>query len=125
MQRHHAYRCFAGKRNRPHGHRSPTSETSAGDNRKRRRPARKKATVSATIDRRQALKGADYVITTFQQGGLDAYKLDIEIPRRFGVEQCVGDTLTTAVCTLPQIHAMVTEMLAAEKQWLPQFDIKD
>lgn len=52
-----------------------------------------KATISATIDRRQALKGADYVITTFQQGGLDAYKLDIEIPRRFGVEQCVGDTL--------------------------------
>jgi hypothetical protein len=24
---------------------------------------------------------------------LDAYKLDIEIPRRFGVEQCVGETL--------------------------------
>ena len=33
------------------------------------------------------------MITTFQQGGLDAYKLDIEIPQRYGVEQCVGDTL--------------------------------
>ena len=52
-----------------------------------------KTTVAATTDRRQALKGSDYVITTFQQGGLEAYKLDIEIPQRFGVEQCVGDTL--------------------------------
>ena len=40
-----------------------------------------KAQVLATTDRREAVSGADYVITTFQQGGLDAYKLDIEIPR--------------------------------------------
>ncbi len=51
------------------------------------------APVEATLDRRQAVRGANYVITTFQQGGLDAYALDIEIPRRYGVEQCVGDTL--------------------------------
>ncbi|MBO0701545.1 MAG: alpha-glucosidase/alpha-galactosidase [Candidatus Dormibacteraeota bacterium] len=49
--------------------------------------------VEATLDRREAVAGADYVITTFQQGGLDAYRLDIEVPRRHGVEQCVGDTL--------------------------------
>ena len=52
-----------------------------------------KASVEATTDRREAVRGADYVITTFQQGGLDAYTLDIEIPQRYGVEQCVGDTL--------------------------------
>jgi alpha-galactosidase len=52
-----------------------------------------KATVVATLDRKQAIEGSDYVITTFQQGGLDAYKLDIEIPQQYGVEQCVGDTL--------------------------------
>ena len=52
-----------------------------------------KATVEATLDRREAVNGADYVITTFQQGGLDAYALDIEIPQKYGVEQCVGDTL--------------------------------
>jgi alpha-galactosidase len=51
------------------------------------------AQVEATTHRREAVKGADYVITTFQQGGLDAYQLDIEIPQRYGVEQCVGDTL--------------------------------
>ena len=52
-----------------------------------------KATVVATLDRKEAIEGSDYVITTFQQGGLDAYKLDIEIPQQYGVEQCVGDTL--------------------------------
>jgi alpha-galactosidase len=52
-----------------------------------------KAKVEATLDRREAITGADYVITTFQQGGLDAYALDIDIPRKYGVEQCVGDTL--------------------------------
>src|SRR5206468_3903130 len=30
------------------------------------------------------------------------------------------DPLTAAVCTLPQIHTMVDELLAAQKQWLPQ-----
>lgn len=52
-----------------------------------------KERVEATTDRREAVRDADYVITIFQQGGLDAYALDIEIPRRYSVEQCVGDTL--------------------------------
>ena len=56
---------------------------------RRRLPAK----IEATTDRKTALRDADYVITTFQQGGLDAYKLDIEIPQKYGVEQCVGDTL--------------------------------
>jgi alpha-galactosidase len=52
-----------------------------------------KTTIETTLDQREAVTGADFVITTFQQGGLDAYKLDIEIPQKYGVEQCVGDTL--------------------------------
>jgi alpha-galactosidase len=31
------------------------------------------------------------------------------------------DPLTAAVCTLPQIRAMVHEMLSAQAKWLPQF----
>jgi len=50
-------------------------------------------TVSATTDRREALTKADYVVITIQVGGLEAYELDIEIPRKYGVNQCVGDTL--------------------------------
>ncbi len=52
-----------------------------------------KARVEATTDRRAAVRDADYVITTFQQGGLEAFALDIEIPQRYGVEQNVGDTM--------------------------------
>ena len=56
---------------------------------------RVKATVSATLDRREAIEDSDYVVTTFQQGGLDAYQLDIEIPQQYGIEQCVGDDART------------------------------
>ena len=35
------------------------------------------------------------------------------------------DPLTGAVCTLPQIRQMVSELLTAQKQWLPQFIIED
>jgi alpha-galactosidase len=52
-----------------------------------------KARVEATTDQRVAVKDANYVITTFQQGGLAAYQLDIDIAQKYGVEQCVGDTL--------------------------------
>jgi alpha-galactosidase len=73
------------------------------------------ARVEATLDRREALRGADYVITTFQQGGLDAYASDIEIPRRYGVEQCVGDTLGPggvfrALRTIPVLLEICAEL---------------
>lgn len=51
------------------------------------------ALISATTDQRSALAGADFVINCIQAGGLDAWKLDIEIPRKYGVDQEVGDTL--------------------------------
>ncbi len=43
--------------------------------------------------RRTALRGADYVINAIQVGGVDATRLDFEIPRRYGLRQTVGDTL--------------------------------
>jgi len=49
--------------------------------------------LTATLDRREALKDADYVIVMIQVGGLDAFKLDYEIPLKYGVDQCIGDTL--------------------------------
>jgi len=51
------------------------------------------AKLEATTDRREALDGADYVIITWQVGGIDAYTPDVEIPRKYGIDQCVGDTL--------------------------------
>lgn len=52
-----------------------------------------KTRIEATLDMREAVMQTDYVVTTFQQGGLEAYTMDIEIPLRYGVGQCVGDTL--------------------------------
>jgi len=49
--------------------------------------------VEAGLDRREALRDANYVIVAFQVGGVEAYKWDVEIPRQYGVDQCVGDTL--------------------------------
>ncbi len=51
------------------------------------------AAIESTTDRRDALDGADFVIVTWQVGGLDAYRHDVEIPREYGVDQPVGDTL--------------------------------
>jgi alpha-galactosidase len=48
------------------------------------------ATVYSTTDRREAVKGADYVITMFQVGGMEAYKSDYFIPLDHGVDQCLG-----------------------------------
>jgi alpha-galactosidase len=74
-----------------------------------------KARVEATMDRREAVKDARFVITTFQQGGLDAYALDIDIPLKYGVEQCVGDTLGPGgvfrgLRTIPILLELCTEM---------------
>ena len=51
------------------------------------------ATVTATLDQRAAITDADYVICMIRQGGLEAFKLDIDIPLKYGVDQCVGDTI--------------------------------
>jgi alpha-galactosidase len=51
-------------------------------------------TVQATLDRRAALDGADYVITMVQVGGYrPATVVDFEVPKRFGLRQTIGDTL--------------------------------
>ena len=51
------------------------------------------ARITSTTDRRRAVEGADYVINAARVGGLDAFRLDVEIPLKYSVDQCVGDTL--------------------------------
>ena len=38
------------------------------------------ATVTATTDRREALRGADYVVVMIQAGGVEEFRQDYEIP---------------------------------------------
>ena len=46
-----------------------------------------------TTDRRLALEGARYVMNVVRIGGLEAFADDIRIPLKYGVDQCVGDTI--------------------------------
>ncbi|MCL2491653.1 MAG: alpha-glucosidase/alpha-galactosidase [Coriobacteriia bacterium] len=50
------------------------------------------AMVTATLDRVEALRGADGVLITILQGGVDVWRHDIEIPAKYGVDINVGDT---------------------------------
>ena len=50
------------------------------------------ATVTATMDRVEALKGADGVVTTILHGEVDVWQHDILIPKKYGVDTNVGDT---------------------------------
>ena len=52
-----------------------------------------KCTFSASTDRREALTDADFAISMIQVGSLGPYKHDVEIPMKYGVDQCVGDTV--------------------------------
>ncbi len=49
--------------------------------------------VWATLDRREALRDADFVVVMIQVGGVEAFGIDYQIPLKYGVDQCVGDTL--------------------------------
>jgi alpha-galactosidase len=49
--------------------------------------------ITATTDRREAIKGAKYILNLARIGGAEAFHPDVEIPYRYGVDQCVGDTL--------------------------------
>ena len=61
----------------------------------RRMAAARRAEIrlSASLDRRDLLAGADVVVTTIGVGGRRAWEADVFIPRRFGIYQPVGDTV--------------------------------
>lgn len=71
--------------------------------------------VTATTDRREVLKGADFVVTTIAVGGRKGWQTDIEIPRRHGIYQPVGDTampggISRAMRMIPQMIAIANDV---------------
>jgi len=52
-----------------------------------------KTKIESTLNRREALEGADYVIVSIRVGGTEANKLDLMIPAKYGVKQGIGDTV--------------------------------
>ncbi|MFC7876940.1 alpha-glucosidase/alpha-galactosidase [Isoptericola sp. NPDC057391] len=74
-----------------------------------------RATVVATVDRREALDGADFVINMIQVGGIDATVADLEIPAHHGLRQTIGDTtgvggVFRALRTFPVLTGLAADM---------------
>lgn len=73
------------------------------------------ASVSATLDRKEALTDADVVLTTILAGSIGIWRYDIEIPKKFGVDINVGDTRGPSgtfrfLRTLPPMLEIVRDM---------------
>ncbi|UPH72240.1 hypothetical protein LGT41_0005335 [Abyssibius alkaniclasticus] len=71
--------------------------------------------VTATTERRDVLKGADFVVTTIAVGGRKGWQRDIEIPRKHGIYQPVGDTampggISRAMRMIPQMLAIANDV---------------
>ncbi|MCI8462708.1 MAG: alpha-glucosidase/alpha-galactosidase [Lachnospiraceae bacterium] len=65
--------------------------------------------IHSTLDRREAFRDAKYVINCVRIGMLEAFEKDVEIPLKYGVDQCVGDTLCIGGIMYGQrgIHAIL------------------
>lgn len=49
--------------------------------------------VIASPDRRAMLKGSDYIVNCIEVSGLECVRHDNDIPAKYGVSQCIGDTI--------------------------------
>jgi len=54
---------------------------------------RKKWKIEASTDRKKVLKGADYLISTIEVSGVPCVRHDNDIPLKYGIDQCIGDTI--------------------------------
>lgn len=53
----------------------------------------KKWSVISSMDRKQVIADSDFVINQIEVAGLSTVKMEYEIPLKYGVKQCIGDTL--------------------------------
>jgi alpha-galactosidase len=73
------------------------------------------AKVIATLDRAEALKDTNVVLTTILAGSTEVWRHDIEIPKKYGVDTNVGDTrgpsgIFRFLRTLPPMMDIVRDM---------------
>ncbi len=54
---------------------------------------RKHWRVESSTDRRKVLKGTDYLISTIEVSGTACVRHDNDIPLKYGIDQCIGDTI--------------------------------
>ncbi len=83
-------------------------------------------TITSHLDRREALKGAEFVQTTIQVGGFKPSTLiDFEIPKKFGLRQTIADTLgiggiMRGLRTIPVLESICSDIeeVCPEAIWL-------
>ncbi len=74
------------------------------------------AKIESTLDRREALSGAKYVINAIQVGGYEpSTVIDFEIPKKYGLRQTIADTLGIggifrALRTIPVLEGIAKDM---------------
>jgi alpha-galactosidase len=73
------------------------------------------AKVETTLDRVEALTGADYVLVTILVGATEVWRHDIEVPKKYGVDINVGDTrgvsgIFRALRTIPVMVSIAKDM---------------
>src|SRR6266566_4665912 len=90
-------------------------DVAAGLARKVARTLDANPSIQATLDRREALRGADFVINMVQIGGYDATRIDFEIPRKHGLNFTIADTtgpggLFRALRTYPMLVGLCRDM---------------
>jgi alpha-galactosidase len=49
--------------------------------------------VVASTDRRDVLAGSDFIVNTIEVAGLANVRHDFDIPLKYGIDQCIGDTI--------------------------------
>ncbi len=83
-----------------------------------------KPKIVATMNRREALAGADFVINMVQIGGFNSTLVDFEIPRKYGLNFTIADTtgpggLFRALRTYPMLSGLCRDMEAVcPNAWL-------
>jgi alpha-galactosidase len=53
----------------------------------------KEWSVEASTDRMEVLEGTDYVVNSIEVAGLENVRPDYDIPKKYGIDQCIGDTI--------------------------------
>ncbi|MBS3994892.1 MAG: alpha-glucosidase/alpha-galactosidase [Alkaliphilus sp.] len=77
---------------------------------------RSDVTLSCNLNRKEALRGASYVVNAVQVGGYDPCTItDFEIPKKYGLRQTIADTLGIggifrALRTIPVMKAFADDM---------------
>ena len=80
--------------------------------------------ISVINDRQEAFKDADFVMTTFSPGTMDAFYNDLEIPIKYGIRQPVSMTvgpcgISAAIRTAPVAYEIVEDMeISCPGAWL-------